>query len=220
MSAGTRAACHCQKLRTRAVELTLLPSTVKERTTHTTSHAGPTSPSQSIHSPPTTSSNLPKIKLNVRTYSRASSAASSSRARSSASHQRRPAAYDDDSDSSSSSDLTPPEDDDDNDDNDVDDDDFAVARTKTRKRESLGAIHASVKDKGKGKAPQTSPEKRLNEHRGSTSNNTRPTTTGPRGRDRKREIKLGEVARRRARDDKFGFGGDRFDDAVSFARVH
>ncbi|GMK57144.1 hypothetical protein CspeluHIS016_0309840 [Cutaneotrichosporon spelunceum] len=42
----------------------------------------------------------------------------------------------------------------------------------------------------------------------------RPSAHGPDGRDRKRHLKLGEVARRRARDDKFGFGGDRFGSAT------
>lgn len=105
---------------------------------------------------------------------------------------------------------SPEDEDEDNVDNVDDEDDFDVSRTKTRKRESLGTGPPAVKDKGKGKAPQPTPEK--TEPRSSSS---RPTASGPKGRERKRELKLGEVARRRARDDKFGFGGDRFDNAVS-----
>jgi len=140
---------------------------------------------------------------------------SSSKGRAGSSIQRRSIFSDD-----SSSDLTPAEDEDDNDDNDDEDlteDEFPMISPsrKGKKRDSTAhATPTSTKDKGKAKdlTPQASSSNYANQQR---SCGSRPTTTGPNGRERKRIIKLGEVARRRARDDKFGFGGDRFGGAVS-----
>lgn len=171
---------------------------------------GPTSPSHSHHSPPSASSPLPKIKLNIRPpslqpHSRPGS--SSSRSRAGSSVQRRGIFSDD-----SSSDLTPAEDEDDIElDGNETEDDFPVVSTprKGKKRESLpNTTPTSTKDKGQAKAH--APHTKLVQTR------DHPSPVGPNGRDRKRVIKLGEVARRRARDDKFGFGGgDRFSGAVS-----
>ncbi|KAL1411134.1 hypothetical protein Q8F55_002084 [Vanrija albida] len=170
---------------------------------------GPTSPSHSTHSPPINTSPLPKIKLSIRPttpQSRASSSGPRSRGQSS-SNQRRSVF----SDSSSSSDLTPADDD------ETEDEDMSympIPIRKGKKRESLSTATPSSKDKGKGRAFGSSP------HTNPAAQDRpamapRPTTSGPSGRERKRKLKLGEVARRRARDDKFGFGGDRFGGSVT-----
>ena len=47
-----------------------------------------------------------------------------------------------------------------------------------------------------------------------------PTTSGPGGRERKRFVKLGEVERRRARDEKFGVGhGEAYESTVSYSTI-
>ncbi|CAK9779957.1 hypothetical protein CC85DRAFT_287639 [Cutaneotrichosporon oleaginosum] len=172
---------------------------------------GPTSPAASVHSPPIATSPLPKIKLNIRPssqqYNRPPSASSLSRPGSSS---RRRGVFSDDG--SSSSDLTPAEDDDDDDEDDDNDDEDdnnefpsqILSRNKGKKRESLPST--SSPHLPKGRQPKAAPS--------SARSTPRPSAHGPNGRDRKRHLKLGEVARRRARDDKFGFGGDRFGGAT------
>ncbi|BEJ15108.1 hypothetical protein CspHIS471_0408750 [Cutaneotrichosporon sp. HIS471] len=168
---------------------------------------GPTSPTASVHSPPINTSPLPKIKLNIRPstqqYNRPSSVSSLSRPGSSSRHR---GVFSDDG--SSSSDLTPAEDDENEDEDDEDDEDNfpsqILSRIQNKKRDSIANI--SPNNIAKARPPKAAPS--------SARSTPRPSAHGPNGRDRKRHLKLGEVARRRARDDKFGFGGDRFGGAT------
>jgi hypothetical protein len=62
-------------------------------------------------------------------------------------------------------------------------------------------------DKGKGRASDAKKK--------ASGSGSKVTITGPLGRERKRNVKLGEQERRRARDEKFGMGDDGYGGVVS-----
>ena len=100
--------------------------------------------------------------------------------------------------SSESSELTPIENDDDE---------------EGQKKEE---VTPKMVKKGKDKATSSHDVTHTQVNLGTQKQKT--TTSGPGGRERKRVVKLGEVERRRARDEKFGVGiGDAYGSLVSCA---
>ncbi|KAL7421004.1 hypothetical protein Q5752_003888 [Cryptotrichosporon argae] len=169
--------------------------------------------SSSASTSPTLSlATLPRIKLNVRPATPVRSA----RPRASSSRQRTASG----ALSDASSDLTPAEDDD-------EDDAMGASEIVTPRRKKVahsasahghghGSGRATPTSKGKGKAAAPPPAPAPADPGAVKPLAVRTVSaSGPGGRQKKRAIKLGEVARRRARDDKLGFGaGQRFGDAT------
>ncbi|KAK4687693.1 hypothetical protein P7C73_g2421, partial [Tremellales sp. Uapishka_1] len=163
-------------------------------------------------SPTIPTSSLPRLKLNLRASPTPSSRRPNPRPPTNL--KRRYQASDGESSGSQSSELTPAEEDDDDDDEDeLDEEAFTPRQAK-----KTGT--PTTKDKGKGKAKgRASPVSSNKKSKTRAAKVVAPKVKAPiaNGRDRKRNIKLEEVERRRARDEKFGYAEGGFPSMVSVA---